>query len=201
MIPLFDYNRHNLLMESSFRFEGYDFLYFDEGIPYYSLFRSSRKLNSFWELQYSAEVLIHLNPTLTYPIFKELIIELSDRSSGHIIRTYSEDRVTKMCDYIYNNRVSPYVRRYRKIVFNAGKLITNYEKLSIVGEIIGGQSRATKISPESIYEAVEELSLIKNKITYNKIGAFLNCTRQTISKHITTPIKDIIKYHNSHLSL
>ena len=201
MIPLFDYNRHNLIMESSFRFEGYDFLYFDEGIPYYTLFRPTRKLNSFWEVKYAAEMLHYLNRDISDSLFFELVLSLSDRANGHVIRTYSEGRVINMCEEVLQLNLPPYVRRYRRIVFNPGKVITTYEKMSIVGEMIGGKgNRSNKAIEESIYNAIETLMLTNYRITYESIGKELNCTRQTISKYITKDLKYIIKSHN-HRSL
>ena len=88
MIPLFDWEKHGILMESPFVFQGNDFLFFDEPVPFYSLYRSSRKLNSFFEVSYVGEVLLYLNPEIDYDNFKVMMMELTDRGNSHVIRTY-----------------------------------------------------------------------------------------------------------------
>lgn len=197
MIALFDYDKHRLFMESSFKFEGYDFLYFDEGIPYYSLYRTSRKLNSFWEVKYVAEVLYYLNPNISIELFTELVLDLTDRSNGHVIRTYGESRVIGMCEYVMSNKRTPYVRRYRRIIFNPGKNITKYEKQCIVGTMIG-RFNNKKITTDKLYNVIEDLMTTSSKITYVKIAKLLNCTRQTVSTNLTEGLKDIINYHNDY---
>lgn len=199
MVSLFDYDRYNLIMESSFEFKGYDFLFFSEGVPFYSLFRTSRKLNSFWEVKYVGEVLLHLNPNIKQELFCSLMIQLTDREAGHVIRTYSKKRIYDMCNYIYNNKKNPYVRRYRRIIFNPAKQIPIEEKRWIIGKLISKIRRGKKITEELIYNAYEELSQENIKITYIKLANKLNCTRQTISNNITEDIKEAIKYHNLHL--
>ena len=201
MIPLFDWEKHRVIMESSFHFDGYDFLFFEEGVPFFSLFRTSRKLNSHYEIRYAGEVLLYLNPTLEYEKFKEMMLELTDRSNGHVVRTYSEERVLDMVNIVFdrfNPSKMPYVRRYRKIIFNPAKPWTTEEKRAIIGKTIGSSS---KINEEVIYDAVEKLMMDEVIITTTIIAEELKCSRQTVSSKITKPIKDIIKSHNSYVRL
>lgn len=196
MIPLFDWKKHSIIMESHFDYEGYDFLFFDEGIPFFSLYRGTRKINTKLELKYVGEVLLYLNPEIDYEYFIKLMLELSDRANGHVIRTYSVGFIRGMCESIYRNfslNSTPYVRRYRKIIFNPSKRITKDEKMAIVGHIVGGKN---KITDESIYEAVETLMETSAKITLVAIAETLDCSRQTIYRKITAPIKEIINHHN-----
>ena len=83
-------------MESSFRFHGKKYLFYPKGVKYYKLYRTTRKINSFNELKYIAEKFIYLNPDFDIEIMIKLFLDLSDRSSGHIIRTYGEKRVEMM---------------------------------------------------------------------------------------------------------
>ena len=69
-VPLFDYERYKIQMESSFAFHGEEYLFFPEGVRYYHLYRSTRKLNSFAELTYLAEKFIFLNPDFDIDLMK-----------------------------------------------------------------------------------------------------------------------------------
>ena len=101
LIPLFDYERHRIIMESSFIFKGADYLFFPEGVEYYSLYRTTRKINSFAELEYIAEKFVWLNPEFKLSKMKRFFSVLSDRGSGHIIRTYGNSRVEDMVERVH----------------------------------------------------------------------------------------------------
>lgn len=185
-------------MESPFVFRGADFVYFEEPVPYYSLYRTSRKLNSYFEVCYVGEVLLHLNPKLTYSKFKELMSYLTDRTNSHVVRTYSESKVDKLCKYVFNNRKTPYVRRYRRLVFNPVKFISKEDKRYIIGTVMGSRS---KVNEETIYDAIEELMMTESRITIDMISDRLECSRQTVSKKMTSNLKDIIQDYNRKVKL
>lgn len=198
MIPYFDWKLYPVIMQSLFDFEGYDFLFFDEPVPYYHLYRTERKLNSLWEVKYVGEVLLYLNPDMNYLTFKEMLLTLTDRGNGHIIRTYSKIKVVNMCEELYNQFDSeslPYVRRKRKIVFNYSRSISKDEKMSIVGQVIGRGN----ITQEKLYCAVESLIEKGGKITIVNIAKELKCCRQTIYRHLSRALREVIDYHNSNL--
>lgn len=191
MTPLFDYDKYNLLMESYFPFEGYDFLYFDTPIDFYTLYRNNKKINTFSELEYIGEVLHHLNPKLKKDVFIELMLQVSDKSYGHSVRTYSEDRVKWLCEKILIKNKKPYCRRPRKVVFNPSRMLSAEEKRIIVNEV-----RSSRVNHESIYLAIEQLIEDGQRITYEKIGGVLGCSRQTISKKINSSLKELISFNN-----
>lgn len=196
MQPIFDYNVFpNILLESHFEFNGEDFLHFPEGVEFYSLFRGNKKINSFQELMYIGEVLMWLNPELEYEAFIAMMMWVSDRDNGRSIRTYSEKRVVNGCQFIWDAEKKPYVNKYRKIIFNPSKRIPREDKLAIVGTVISRGS----ITEEKVYDVVEELMCESEPITINLIAKVMKVTRQTISRHITASIKEIVWEFNQSL--
>lgn len=177
LIPLFNYNAYRIIMESSFVFKGKDYLHFPNGCNFYTLYRTTRKINTFSELEYIAEKFIHLNPEFDIDKMKLLFVGLSDRGSGHIIRTYSQDRVENMIERVFSKRKLPYCARKRKIVFNPSKMMDRKTKMKIVGAVIGRRNRP---STDDIDSVIEELWLDKNKITISKVANKLNKTRHLV---------------------
>jgi|TARA_B110000908_G_scaffold15613_1_gene17819 hypothetical protein len=177
LIPLFNYEAYRIIMESSFVFKGKDYLYFPEGCNFYTLYRTTRKINTFSELEYIAEKFIHLNSDFDVDKMKMLFNGLSDRGSGHIIRTYSQNRVEDMIDRVHSRRKLPYCARKRKIVFNPSKMMDRKTKMKIVGVVIGRRNRP---SIDDINSAIEELWLDKDKITISKVASKLNKTRHLV---------------------
>ena len=164
-------------MESSFVFKGKDYLHFPNGCNFYTLYRTTRKINTFSELEYIAEKFIHLNPEFDIDKMKLLFVGLSDRGSGHIIRTYSQDRVENMIDRVFSKRKLPYCARKRKIIFNPSKMMDRKTKMKIVGAVIGRRNRP---STDDIDSVIEELWLDKDKITISKVANKLNKTRHLV---------------------
>tara|TARA_R100000951_G_scaffold111260_3_gene110036 strand:+ start:3210 stop:3956 length:747 start_codon:yes stop_codon:yes gene_type:complete len=177
LIPLFNYNAYRIIMESSFVFKGKDYLHFPNGCNFYTLYRTTRKINTFSELEYIAEKFIHLNPEFDIDKMKLLFVGLSDRGSGHIIRTYSQDRVENMIDRVFSKRKLPYCARKRKIIFNPSKMMDRKTKMKIVGAVIGRRNRP---STDDIDSVIEELWLDKDKITISKVANKLNKTRHLV---------------------
>jgi hypothetical protein len=196
MKPIFDYDIFpNVLQESYFEFHGEDFLFFDDPVEFYTLYRNNRKINSFQELMYIGEVLLWLNPDMEYIKFLSMLVWVSDRSSGQSIRTYSEARVSDGVDFIWNNRKKPYVNKYRRIIFHPTRNIPRDEKMRVIGMVCG----KGKVNPQMIYDVVEELMMENEPITINQVAKVLQVTRQTISRHIIEDIKDIMLDFNHSL--
>lgn len=164
-------------MESPLKFKGKDYLYFPEGRKFYSLYRTTRKINSFSELEYIAEKFVHLNPEFDVEVAKQLFSFLSDRGSGHIIRTYGKNRVDDMVERVFCAKKVPYCPRLRKVIFNPFKLMNRSEKMKIVGSLIGNKEKPTQ---DQINSAIEELWLEKEKITITKVAEKLNKTRYLV---------------------
>lgn len=196
LIPLFDYDKHRIIMQTPFRFEGRDYLYFPDGCKFYSLYRTSRKINSFSELEYIAEKFIHLNPGFDIGLMKKLFVKLSDRDTGHIIRTYGFNRVEGMIEKVLEKKTKPYCPRLRKIIFNPSKMIDRKEKMRIVASIIHTKNKPTEYEIDAV---IEELWLNKEKITISKVADKLNTSRYLASWYFQGDKKKAIQNANKEI--
>ena len=195
-IALFDYERHRIIMESSFTFEGKDYLFFPEGVNYYHLYRSSRKLNSFAELAYVAEKFIYLNPDFDVDKMKSLFFAVSDRESGHIVRTYTPSRVDEMVDRVVGERMTPFCPRLRKVIFNPSKYLSKEDKNSIVAKLIHTKD---KPSENDIDEVIQELWLNKEKITIRRVAKELDTTFYLVRWYFTDDKMEYIRSVNQEI--
>lgn len=193
LIPLFDYQKYQITMETSVPFGGEYYAYFPEGIPYYSLYRSKRKINSFFELEYIAEKFRYLNPNFDPDLMIKLFIELSDRESGHIVRTYHEDRVIRMIYGVLIQNKQPYMRTMRKIIFNPHKYLSKEEKRKIVGQLIG---QKPLIAEEDIKFIMSDLYMNQERITIAKISELTDTSRYIVKKSISNELWSDIKQIN-----
>lgn len=195
-IALFDYERHRIIMESSFTFEGKDYLFFPEGVNYYHLYRSSRKLNSFAELAYVAEKFIYLNPDFDVDKMKSLFFAVSDRESGHIVRTYTPSRVDEMVDRVVGERMTPFCPRLRKVIFNPSKYLSKEDKNSIVAKLIHTKDKPCE---DDIDEVIQELWLNKEKITIRRVAKELDTTFYLVRWYFTDDKMEYIRSVNQEI--
>lgn len=193
LIPLFDYEPHRIIMESYFRFDGKQYLYFPKGVRYYKLYRTTRKINSFNELKYIAEKFLYLNPDFDIDLMKKLFIQLSDRGNGHIIRTYGDERVESMIDAVNRQRPLPYCPRYRKIIFNPGKRISRVDKMKIVGKLINAKEKPTK---QELDQIIQELWTDNIKITISEVSKRAKCSRYMVGWYFDENKKNEVKNLN-----
>lgn len=195
-IPLFDFEQHRIIMESNYAFGGADYLHFPEGVEHYHLYRSTRKINTFAELQYIGEKFVYLNPDFDIELTKRLFVALSDRESGHIIRTYSAERVEGMIEFVHNQQKKPFCPRLRKIVFNPSVMISKSEKMQIVGELIGRKERPEN---EEIEETISELYVNFERITIKRVASELNTTPYLIRAFFDDSVMKSIKNANKEI--
>ena len=177
-------------MESHFRFDGKDYLFFPKGVNYYRLYRTTRKINSFKELQYIAEKFIYLNPNFDIPLMTKLFLDLSDRSNGHIIRTYGQVRVENMVLTVTQQNKTPYCARKRKVIFNPSKRIDRKEKMKIVGNLISSKQRPAKQYLDNI---VQELWQDNIKITISKVAEVARTTRYMVKWYFDDSVLEKIQ--------
>lgn len=181
-IALFDYEQHRIIMESNFTFKGESYLFFPKGVKYYHLYRSSRKINSFAELSYVAEKFIYLNPDFDVDKMKRLFFALSDRESGHIVRTYGQSRVDEMVDRVVGERMTPFCPRLRKVLFNPSLYLSKEEKNSVVAKLIHTKQKPLQ---EEIEEVIQEMWLNKSKITIKGVANELNTSFYLVRWYFT----------------
>jgi len=178
-------------MESCFKFHGKKYLFFPEGVEFYSLYRTTRKINSIQEVEYVAEKLRWLNPNIEYSAFVRHMKQMTDRSNGHVIRTYSERKIEVICEEIWDKTLTkPYCRRKRKVIFNPSKMLELQEKRKIVQKLIH-----PKISFDSadVWRACNQ---IQGKITMKKIGEVLGCSAPTVRRSFDDAMLLNVKLRN-----
>ncbi len=178
-------------MESCFKFHGKKYLFFPEGVEFYSLYRTTRKINSIQEVEYVAEKLRWLNPNIEYSAFVRHMKQMTDRSNGHVIRTYSERKIEVICEEIWDKTLTkPYCRRKRKVIFNPSKMLELQEKRKIVQQLIH-----PKISFDSadVWRACNQ---IQGKITMKKIGEVLGCSAPTVRRSFDDAMLLNVKLRN-----
>ena len=190
-IPLFEYEEDRIIMESSFRFHGKKYLFYPEGVEFYSLYRTTRKINSIQEVEYVAEKFRWLNPNIEYFVFIRHIKEMTDRSNGHVIRTYSEKRIEALCEDVWGKTLKkPYCRKKRKVIFNPSKMIPVQEKRKIVQQLIH-----PKINFKSV-DIWRACGQIQGKITMKKIGDVLGCSAPTVRRSFDDAMLLNVKLRN-----
>lgn len=195
-IPLFEYEEDRIIMESSFRFHGKKYLFYPKGVEFYSLYRTTRKINSIQEVEYVAEKFKWLNPNVDYFVFMRHIKQMTDRSNGHVIRTYSEKRIEALCEDVWN-KISrkPYCRRKRKVIFNPSKMIPVEEKRKIVQQLIH-----PKINFKSV-DIWRACGQIQGKITMKKIGVILGCSAPTVRRSFDDSMLLNVKLRNREIKM
>tara|TARA_Y100000996_G_C22533121_1_gene647270 strand:- start:1024 stop:1749 length:726 start_codon:yes stop_codon:yes gene_type:complete len=195
-IPLFEYEEDRIIMESSFRFQGKKYLFYPEGVEFYSLYRTTRKINSIQEVEYVAEKFRWLNPNIEYFVFIRHIKEMTDRSNGHVIRTYSEKRIEALCEDVWGKTLKkPYCRKKRKVIFNPSKMIPVQEKRKIVQQLIH-----PKINFKSV-DIWRACGQIQGKITMKKIGDILGCSAPTVRRSFDDAMLLNVKLRNRDIKI
>lgn len=189
-IPLFDYESHKIIMESNFTFEGEDYLFFPQGVKYYHLYRSTRKINSFAELTYVAEKFIHLNPDYDVERMKRLFFALSDRESGHVVRTYTQSRVDEMVERVVGERMTPFCPRLRKVIFNPSRAIPKEQKNKIVNSLIHTKEKPMETE---IDDVIQELWSNDIKITIKRVAEELNTTFYLVRWYFSDDKLEVIR--------
>jgi len=190
--PLFDFERDRLIMETPIKFGGERYLFFPEGIDYHTLYRSKRKINTTQEVEYVAEKLLWLNPDIEYDTYLYHMKQVTDRSNGHIVRTYSESKIESICEYVWNNPKKPYCRK-RKVIFNPAKMIPVEEKRKIVQKLIHPKIR---FEPTEIWMACKE---VDGKLTMKKIAEVLGCSAPTLKKSFNNQMIIMLKFKNKQI--
>ena len=105
-IPLSNMKKIGLLWNLLLGFMAKKYLFYPEGIEFYSLYRTTRKINSIQEIEYVAEKFRWLNPNIDYSVFIRHMKRMTDRSNGHVIRTYSDRRIEIICEDIWDKKLN-----------------------------------------------------------------------------------------------
>ena len=148
-----------------------------------NLFRSKAKITSYKSLKWHLLVLWYLNPQLDQDKFEQLAYYIAEKDNGFITFSIPEMLLKKIIyDVSMEDLEYPPKNRIRKVIFKDTTNLTKSEKLSIVGKLIGRNSKA---HPEDIYETMLLIHDKSEKITVTKIARILNVSTRTIYRNMT----------------
>jgi len=161
--------------------------YYEQGTyECYELFRSNAKITTYRSLKWHLLVLRYLNDNLITDGFINLAKYISNKDNGFI--TFKIPR--KLLTIIINEVVmhdfeTPPKNKLRKVIFKDGCGLSIIEKLKIVGSLIG----RTKITQETIYDAMLEIHHNKQLITIKNLADICKCSIRTIHRNMCKQLK------------
>jgi len=192
-VTLFEFEDDKYILETTHDFQEMDFVFYDEPVEHYSLTNISKKIGSFDELTYLAEVFLYLNSDVDFKIYLGYFCWLGTRDSGMCIRTYGKARIEHFLRQIFFTRKKPYCRRHRRVVFNPEKIISTEEKLSVTAQVIRRGCKFTDIDVLLAIETIRDQLVVA---TSKSIAKYLNCSTSTVSRLINKDIRDKMKQYN-----
>jgi hypothetical protein len=149
----------------------------------YELFRSKAQITTFKSLKWHLLVLWYLNPQLTQDKFEKLSWHIAEKSNGFATFDVPEQILKQMMYEISMMDLErPPKNKLRKVIFKDNTGLSKSEKLSIVGKLIGRNSKAT---PEDIYETMLLLHDDDKKITIARIAKVLGVSTRTVYRNMT----------------
>jgi hypothetical protein len=149
----------------------------------YELFRSKAQITTFKSLKWHLLVLWYLNPQLTQDKFEELSWYIAEKSNGFATFDVPEQILKQMMYEISMMDLErPPKNKLRKVIFKDNTGLSKSEKLSIVGKLIGRNSKAT---PGDIYETMLLLHDDDKKITIARIAKVLGVSTRTVYRNMT----------------
>lgn len=190
---LFDFEDDQFILETIHDFQDMDFVFYDDPVEHYSLTNISKKVGSFDELMYLAEVFLYLNSDIEFKLYHGYFCWLGSRDSGMCIRTYGKARIEHFLRKIFFTRKKPYCRRHRRVVFNPDRIISTEEKLSITAQVI---RRGCKFTNLDVLLAIDTLRDQLVVSTSRSIANYLNCSTSTVSRLINEDTRDRMKRYN-----
>ena len=190
---LFEFEDDDLALETEHDFCGLDFVFYDNPVDHYSVKNIGKKIGSFSELEYYAEVLFYLNPDIDQELLKGIFCWLGSRDSAKSIRTYGKPRIEYAINKIFFERPKPFCRRMRRVVFNPLKIMSMEEKMSISSHII---KRSPSFYRRDIKRAIMSLRSRREVITVERISREILCSKSTVSRLIDKELSVLIKGFN-----
>ena len=116
----------------------------------YTLFNSRAKITTYRSLKWHLYVLWFLNPHLDQESFNAIAEHVCNKRSGFVTFKVSEQLLQSMIyDVSLMDLERPPPNRLRKVIFKDFTGLTMWDKLSIVGKLVGKH----RLSENEIYEA------------------------------------------------
>ena len=152
----------------------------------YTLFNSRAKITTYRSLKWHLYVLWYLNPQLDQEGFNSIAEHICNKQAGFVTFKVSDQLLQSMVyDVSLMDLERPPPNRLRKVIFKDFTGLTMYQKLSIVGKLVG----KSKLSESEIYDAMLLIHDDKAKITVAKLAIILNCSTRTIYRNMSNELK------------
>jgi hypothetical protein len=169
-------------------FEDHQYMFFKDGTyQAYDLFKSKAKINTYRSLKWHLLVIWYLNPQLNPEEFNDLAKFIADKENGFTTFSISENALERIIHDVYMCDLDrPPTNRLRKVIFKMGSGLDKYQKLSIVGKLIGANKR---IHTDDVYQCMIDLNDVSKKITIARIAGLLNCSSRTVHRNMCDELR------------
>tara|TARA_R110000744_G_scaffold141409_1_gene252807 strand:- start:806 stop:1438 length:633 start_codon:yes stop_codon:yes gene_type:complete len=159
----------------------------------YHLFNSKAKINTYKSLTWHLLVLWYLNPQLNTDDFTELARTLALYEMGFITFFIPPQLLEKIINNVKSSDLDePPKNKLRKVIFKPYNNLDLKQKLKIVGKLIG----RSKLTKETIANAMLEIHYNKEIITVSLLAKICNCSTRTIHRNINNKLKNKLKSLN-----
>ena len=153
----------------------------------YDLFKGNAKINTYKSLKWHLLVLWYLNPELDPDEFNSLAECIVDKSNGFTTFSISNTGLERIIHDVYMSDLDrPPTNRLRKVVFKMSSGLDKFEKLSIVGKLIG---RSKRVHPDDIYQCMIDINDMGKKITIRRLAGLLDCSARTVHRNMCNELK------------
>ena len=169
-------------------YETHQYMFFENGTHQsYDLFKGNAKINTYKSLKWHLLVLWYLNPQIDADEFNSLSEFIANKDNGFTTFNISNNNLERIIHDIHMCDLDePPKNRLRKVIFKMGSGLEKYEKLSIVGTLIG---RTKRIHSDDIYECMISLHDMNKKITIRAISESLGCSSRTVHRNMCCELK------------
>ena len=169
-------------------YETNQYMFFEKGTHQaYDLFKGNAKINTYKSLKWHLLVLWYLNPQMDPDEFNSMSEFITDKDNGFTTFSISKNGLERIIHDVYMCDLDrPPTNRLRKVIFKMGSGLDKFEKLSIVGKLIG---RSKRVHPDDIYQCMIDINDMGNKITIRRLAGLLDCSARTIHRNMCNELK------------
>ena len=164
------------------------YMFFENGTHQaYDLFKGNAKINTYKSLKWHLLVLWYLNPQMDPDEFNSMAEFITDKDNGFTTFSISNNGLERIIHDVYMCDLDrPPTNRLRKVIFKMGSGLDKFEKLSIVGKLIG---RSKRVHPDDIYQCMIDMNDMGKKITIRRLAGLLDCSARTIHRNMCNELK------------
>ena len=169
-------------------YENHQYMFFENGTHQaYDLFKGNAKINTYKSLKWHLLVLWYLNPQMDPDEFNSMSEFITEKDNGFTTFSISKNGLERIIHDVYMCDLDrPPTNRLRKVIFKMGSGLDKFEKLSIVGKLIG---RSKRVHPDDIYQCMIDMNDMGKKITIRRLAGLLDCSARTIHRNMCNELK------------